>query len=595
MKSSVLLIWPILSLIATPLFAQPRPTVSIIEPVNGTVIAPGWITFRADAADMDGFIERVVYFVDDGFQGESGAPPFEVSYFATDGRHSVRAIAYDDVGYFTISKRIYFQVGEGLPVNLFRGPYLQSCTQTSIVVRWRTDWPTNSVVGFGTNFSAMTAAITNEARTNEHVVKLAGLIPDTVYFYAIGSSTETFAINVNQKFRTAPTNTRPVSVWIIGDSGTADADAEQVRDTFLNKYGPENTDVWLMLGDNAYEAGSDDEYQDAVFRMYPDILRSLPLWPTIGNHDGEPLGGLAYLEIFTLPEYGEGGGQPSGTKNYYSFDYANIHFICLDSYLSSRATNSPMLTWLARDLAATEKDWIVAFWHHPPYSFGSHNADTEIEMVQMRQNFLPMLESFGVDLVLAGHNHFYDRSMLLNGHYGQSTSLSSNMILDASPGRDASAYRKPAGGLGAGGGTVYAVCGNSGEGAPGPAGMLHPTTAFKTNGTGFMMLNFNGLRLDAQFIDADGLAADYFAIDKSAPATVPPRLKITRTTNSVNLSWPTSLPMYSLQTAPVIATNAAWQIVTNAVTSSGRWNIGTIHAADTNAFFRLRAGGAQAD
>ena len=79
-----------------------------------------------------------------------------------------------------------------------------------------------------------------------------------------------------------------------------------------------------------------------------------------------------------------------------------------------------MLTWRENDLAETTQKWIIAYWHHPPYTKGSHNSDSESRLVDMRENALPILESSGVDLVLSGHSHSYERSYQLHGHYGTS-------------------------------------------------------------------------------------------------------------------------------------------------------------------------------
>ena len=86
-----------------------------------------------------------------------------------------------------------------------------------------------------------------------------------------------------------------------------------------------------------------------------------------------------------------------------------------------------MLTWLEADLAANTNEWLIAFWHHPPYSKGSHDSDWEMELIQMRENALPLLESYGVDLVLSGHSHCYERSYFLDGHYGRSSALRPEM------------------------------------------------------------------------------------------------------------------------------------------------------------------------
>src|SRR5204863_3493213 len=166
-----------------------------------------------------------------------------------------------------------------------------------------------------------------------------------------------------------------------------------VRNAYATYTGTRYTDVWLMLGDNAYDSGTDSEYQSAVFNMYSKMLRQTVLWPTIGNHDTDqssnPPSSLPYYQIFTLPQNGEAGGVASGTEDYYSYDYGNIHFVCLDSMPSSRTPNGAMMTWLKNDVASTTKNWIIAYWHHPPYSKGSHDSDSEGELIEMRQSALP--------------------------------------------------------------------------------------------------------------------------------------------------------------------------------------------------------------
>ena len=154
------------------------------------------------------------------------------------------------------------------------------------------------------------------------------------------------------------------------------------------------------------------------------MLRKSVLWPVLGNHDAvssnSQLQSGPYFDLFTLPGAGEAGGSSSGTEAYYSFDYGNIHFVALDSQGSSRTPGGDQLLWLDLDLSETTQDWIIAFWHHPPYSKGAHDSDVELRQVEMRENALPILESRGVDLVLCGHSHNYERSFLIDGHYGDS-------------------------------------------------------------------------------------------------------------------------------------------------------------------------------
>ncbi len=274
----------------------------------------------------------------------------------------------------------------------------------------------------------------------EHQIRLTGLAADTTYYYSVGNSTTTLASGATYFFVTAPTGAKPTRIWVLGDSGTADDNARAVRDAYYNFTGNRHTDLWLMLGDNAYETGTDAQYQSAVFNIYQTMLRKSVLWATLGNHDGATADSASqtgpYYDIFSFPKMAEAGGVASGTEAYYSFDYGNIHFVCLESYETNRAANGPMANWLRNDLANNTKDWLIAFFHHPPYSKGSHNSDTETELIQMRQNFLPILEEHGVDLVLSGHSHAYERSKFIDGHYGSSGTFNSTMVVQAGSGRD---------------------------------------------------------------------------------------------------------------------------------------------------------------
>ena len=188
----------------------------------------------------------------------------------------------------------------------------------------------------------------------------------------------------------------------------------------------------------------------------------------MGNHEGYTSDSASqsgpYYDAYVLPTKGEAGGVPSGTEAYYSFDHGNVHFVVLDSYESSRKVDGPMLTWLANDLAATTQKWIIAYFHHPPYTKGSHDSDKEKQLIEMRENANPILEAAGVDLVRAGHSHIYERSYLIAGYYKTPTKKSEGTILDAGDGAIAGdgAYVKTA--KGQKNGAVYVVAGHGGAG-----------------------------------------------------------------------------------------------------------------------------------
>jgi hypothetical protein len=321
---------------------------------------------------------------------------------------------------------------------------------------------------------------------------------------------------------TAPGTVKPLRVWVIGDSGTGGdgtGRAEAVRDGYRSSADYRPPHLWLMLGDNAYEDGTDQEFQGAVFQTYRKLLRNTPLWPTIGNHETYTPS-IPYFSIFALPTQAEGGGLASGTERYYSFDQANVHFVCLDSMLSSRQPAGPMLTWLTNDLNATSQPWVIAYWHHPPYSKGSHDSDVEAELVEMRKNVLPILEAHGVDLVLGGHSHSYERSVLLDGHYGTSDTLNkATMFRNEGDGREFgdgayTKFTKPRAGA------VYTVCGVSGK--AGGGALNHPVMVISRDDIlGSMVLEIEGNRLDARFLDSTGAERDQFTIVKAGAAAQP--------------------------------------------------------------------------
>ena len=406
-----------------------------------------------------------------------------------------------------------------------RGPYLQAGTPTGIVVRWRTDQPTPSRVWYGASPAALAQSAGSDAPAVEHVVPLAGLTPDSEYFYAVGDGTEVLAGgDAAHGFRTLPPAgaATPIRLWVLGDSGTGGAGARAVRDAWLDFAAGAPPTAWLMLGDNAYPDGTDAELQRGLFDVYQPLLTTAALWPTFGNHDGHSADSATqsgpYYDVFSLPAAGQAGGVASGTEAYYAVDIGNVHLLSLDSYESSRAPGGAMLSWAAADLAASDADWVIAFWHHPPYSKGSHDSDHERAMMEMRADVLPVLEAGGVDLVLTGHSHAYERSPLLDGHYGDSTTFTAAMLRDAGDGRveGDGPYAKPLGRT-ARGGTVYVVAGNGAE-VRGGGALDHPALPVAFAVLGSLVVDVAGPTLSVRLLSDRGEVHDAFTITKGAVA-----------------------------------------------------------------------------
>src|SRR6185436_3493942 len=170
---------------------------------------------------------------------------------------------------------------------LLRGPYLQMGTPTNIVIRWRTDTTNAGRVQFGTNSSALSEFADEASAATNHSVLLADLSPDTIYFYTVGTTNQVLAGGTNFFFRTAPPagSHRAFRAWVLGDFGFTNESAIPVRNAYYNFASNHYTDLFLMLGDNAYHTGHDGVWQMAVFNTYSNVLRQTPVWSTIGNQE----------------------------------------------------------------------------------------------------------------------------------------------------------------------------------------------------------------------------------------------------------------------------------------------------------------------
>lgn len=369
-------------------------------------------------------------------------------------------------------------------IELLRGPYLQAATSHSMVIRWRTSVLERGIVRFGKAPGALADSIVSEELKMDHIVKIEGLQPHTVYWYSIGGIGHMLQGDSDNYFKTLP---QPgydglVRVAAFGDCGNNSPNQRAVRDQVLS-YSGGRPDAWLLLGDNAYESGTDAEYGANFFDVFKDdILKNLPLFPAPGNHDYRDIGryrgqsqkgqDVAYYMNFSMPVSGEAGGVPSRNPAFYSFDIGNVHFVSLDSYGQEAGgarlydTTSQQVEWLKKDLLENQnKGWVVAYWHHPPYTMGSHNSDREQELVKIREHFLPLIERLGVDLVLCGHSHGYERTSMISGHYGMEATFDAKKYQHDSQtgeikgGGSINTYVKKASAKG----VVYVVAGSAGK------------------------------------------------------------------------------------------------------------------------------------
>jgi len=356
---------------------------------------------------------------------------------------------------------------------IVRAPHVQLATPSSIVVVWRTEKRINPVIRYGDDPANLLHAVSNQnitirvalgtnraeikqalekspeiahfprlhsavVGTWQYEAKIAGLQSNSKYYYAVyDGDTRLTGRDPSYRFTTHPLigQSQPMRIWVVGDSGTAREGQSLVHHamTLFTAADRRPLDFYLHLGDMAYNRGRDTEFQSRFFKMYEPTLRNVVCWPTMGNHEGATSKGTngvgPYYDAYVCPTRGEAGGVPSGTEAYYSFDYGRAHFICLNSHDLDRKPTGAMAQWLKMDLERTKADWLIAFFHHPPYTKGSHDSDREKQLVEMRTYIMPILESGGVDVVLTGHSHIYERSMLMDGAYATPT-IAENVILD---------------------------------------------------------------------------------------------------------------------------------------------------------------------
>jgi acid phosphatase type 7 len=286
---------------------------------------------------------------------------------------------------------------------LTRAPYLQRVGPDTAMVAFRLDANCAAEVRYGTQGS--TDQLARSADSGRiHAVTLTGLAPGAEYTYVVDACGSRTA---PKRFRTAPVpGTRSVHFAAVGDFGTGGSQQKAVFASMLTR----RPELLVALGDNAYSSGTEAEIQNNLFVPMAAVLSEVPFFPVAGNHEYVTNQAQPYLDNFYLPD------DSSGTERYYSFDWGHVHFVGLDSNCAiglaskDRCTLAAQKAWLEKDLAASQADWKVVYFHHPPWSSGSHGSQ-----LLMRREFAPLFERYGVDLVLTGHDHNYERSHSMAG------------------------------------------------------------------------------------------------------------------------------------------------------------------------------------
>lgn len=207
-----------------------------------------------------------------------------------------------------------------------------------------------------------------------------------------------------------------VRFGIIGDTGTGTKQQHQVADVMVQYRTVFPYEFVLLLGDNFYGGQTPADYKKKFQDVYQRLLdNKVKFYAALGNHD-QP--NQRFYENFNM-----------NGKEYYRFTKGNVAFYSLNSNYMDKT----QLKWLEDELAKDTSDWKIAFFHHPPYSSGGkHGSDKELRKVVE-----PLFVKYGVNVVLAGHEHFYERLKPQKGIYyfisGAGGKLRKGDVKDNSP------------------------------------------------------------------------------------------------------------------------------------------------------------------
>ena len=240
---------------------------------------------------------------------------------------------------------------------------------------------------------------------------ITGLRPDTVYYYCIDNGSARSAVKT---FETAPESRDAGTAFMYMGDIQVSRDAQTEYDMwgrFLKNVYKSHPDIKFgLLGGDIVESGVSAKQFGYFLKNAESVFSSIPLMTTNGNHESNfPDSGKPelYLDMFSLPENG-----PDGFKEeFYSFDYGDCHITVLNSWVFSgeqklgSADLDRIKKWIDSDLRSSRARFSIVVMHHPVYALANDDVSAKIY-----DEWRPLFEADGVDLVLCGHQHVYARS-----------------------------------------------------------------------------------------------------------------------------------------------------------------------------------------
>ncbi len=271
------------------------------------------------------------------------------------------------------------------------GPFLQQVGRRSALVVWETDQPAPTTLLWGAGPGNLDRESGSGDETTHHVVRLRGLPPGFPVAYQVQSANLPSPIYV---FETQQNRDATFLFGIYGDTRTGHETHRQVAEA-LARHRPAAV---FHTGDLVADGTNWDDWV-RFFSLEQDLLSGASLYPALGNHEAD---GATYLDLFELPE------DETGTERYYSVAIGPALFVSLDLYGSDYHAGSEQYDWLEATLAAAAQDPNIrhtfVLLHHGPYDSGSHGSN-----LRVRNELVPLFETYGVSIVFSGHDHSYER------------------------------------------------------------------------------------------------------------------------------------------------------------------------------------------
>lgn len=183
---------------------------------------------------------------------------------------------------------------------------------------------------------------------------------------------------------------------IIGDTGTGTKSQYEIAAQMTKARAVFPFEFVIMLGDNIYGSERPQDFVAKFEKPYQALLDAkVPFYASLGNHD-DPT--QRFYRLFNM-----------NGERYYTYTKGNARFFVLDS----NYMDQPQLKWLEEQLSRSTDRWKIAYFHHPLYSSGDRHGSE----VDLRSQVEPLFIKYGVDVVFAGHEHFYERIKPQNGIY----------------------------------------------------------------------------------------------------------------------------------------------------------------------------------